>query len=379
MIRKVFPPLALALFSVMLGAGLIIPLLPLYAHSLGANITWLGIISASFFIASVISTPLFGRLSDLKGRKTFICIGLVFYGIISLSFIWAATVYQLALIRFLQGIAGGMIVPLIQAYVGDMSPAGQEGRWMGYFNAILLTGFGIGPLLGGTLTEHLGMTMAFSTMAGLSLIAFLIIMIYVPNITDRKMVSSPRLSFKEMSQSHMIRGLVGFRLAFAFSRGVLTTFLPIFASISIGLSPAFIGVLMATILLLMSLPQTYGGNIADRFSRFPLVVIGGVTNLTFLALIPLTGNFWQLLTLCFFGSFGTAIALPAASALIVEEGRKFGMGSTMAVFSIAFSAGMGIGSILGGIIGDFAGMNSTFYLGAGIGLLGTILFIYFNR
>ena len=93
MIKKVFPPLAIALFSVMLGAGLIIPLLPLYAHSLGANITWLGIISASFFVGSVISTPLFGRLSDLKGRKTFISIGLVFYGIISLSFIWATTAY----------------------------------------------------------------------------------------------------------------------------------------------------------------------------------------------------------------------------------------------------------------------------------------------
>lgn len=379
MIRKVFPPLALALFSVMLGAGLIIPLLPLYAHSLGANITWLGIISASFFVASVISTPLFGRLSDRKGRKVFIAIGLLCYGIISLSFIWATTVYQLTLVRFLQGIAGGMIVPLIQAYVGDMAPPGAEGKWMGYFNATLLAGFGIGPLLGGTVTEHLGMTIAFVIMAGLSLIAFIIVILYVPNTTDRKTISSPRLSFKEMGQSRTIRGLVGFRLAFAFSRGVLTTFLPIFASISIGLSPAFIGVLMAAVILLMSLPQTYGGNIADRFNRFPLVIIGSVTNLVFLALIPLTDNFWQLLTLCFFGSLGTAIALPAVSALIVEEGRKFGMGSTMAVFSIAFSAGMSIGSILGGIIGDFAGMNSTFYLGAGIGLLGTILFIYFNR
>lgn len=379
MIKKVFPPLALALFSVMLGAGLIIPLLPLYAHSLGANITWLGIISASFFVASVISTPLFGRLSDRKGRKVFIAIGLLCYGIISLSFIWATTVYQLTLVRFLQGIAGGMIVPLIQAYVGDMAPPGAEGKWMGYFNATLLAGFGIGPLLGGTLTEHMGMTIAFVIMAGLSLIAFLIVILYVPNTTDRKMISSPRLSFKEMGQSRTIRGLVGFRLAFAFSRGILTTFLPLFASISMGLSPAFIGVLMAAVILLMSLPQTYGGNLADRFSRFPLVVIGSVTNFVFLALIPLTGNFWQLLTLCLFGSLGTAIALPAVSALIVEEGRKFGMGSTMAVFSVAFSAGMGIGSILGGIIGDFAGMNSTFYLGAGMGLLGTILFIYFNR
>ena len=129
--KKVFPPLALALFSVMLGAGLIIPLLPLYAQHLGANRTWIGIIAAGFFIANVISTPLFGWLSDRKGRKVFIIVGLLCYGISSLSFIWATTVYQLTRIRFLQGIAGGMIVPLIQAYVGDMSPPGAEGKWMG--------------------------------------------------------------------------------------------------------------------------------------------------------------------------------------------------------------------------------------------------------
>jgi len=69
MIKKAFPPLALDLFSVMLGAGLIIPLLPLYAQHIGTNRTWIGIIAAGFFIANVISTPLFGWLSDRKGRK----------------------------------------------------------------------------------------------------------------------------------------------------------------------------------------------------------------------------------------------------------------------------------------------------------------------
>jgi len=82
----------------------------------------------------------------------------------------------------------------------------------------------------------------------------------------------------------------------------------------------------------MSLLQIYGGNIADRFNRRVLVAIGGFTNLTYLVLIPLGGNFWQLLAICALGGLGGAISMPAASALIVEEGRKFGMGSAIAIF-----------------------------------------------
>ena len=71
--------------------------------------------------------------------------------------------------------------------------------------------------------------------------------------------------------------------------------------------------------------------------------------------------------------------MPAASALIVETGRKFGMGSTVAIFSIAFSMGMAIGPILSGAIRDFAGINAAFYFGAAMALAGTGLFAWFTR
>jgi len=379
MMKKAFAFLALPIFSSMLGVGIVAPLLPLYAENLGATGVWIGIIFAGFSISRAIVMPIAGRLSDRSGRKLFLCIGLLTYSIISLGYIWANSVSQLTLVRFIHGAAGGMIIPIAQAYVGDISPEGKEGTWMGAFNAAFFTGFGCGPLMGGVLTDHFGMNVAFSTMGGLNLLAFLIVALFLPEVKQRKMSASPSLSFREMSASGMVRGLFSFRLAFSLGRGTFAAFLPIFAGIYIGLSPTLIGVLIAVNILLMSLLLTYSGKIADRFNRRVLVIIGSFTNIAYLALVPVGSNFWQLLGICALGGLGGAIALPAASALTVEEGRKFGMGSTMAIFGMAFSAGMAIGPLLSGAIADLANINSVFYFGASMGLVGTSLFIWFTK
>jgi len=379
MIKKIFPILALSVFSSMLGMGIIAPLLPLYAESLGATGIWLGIIFAGFSISRAIFLPIIGRLSDRSGRKLFICIGLFIYAIISLGYIWADNVSQLTLVRLIQGAAAGMIIPIAQAYVGDISPEGEEGKWMGYFHTAFFAGFGFGPLMGGVLTDYFGMNVAFSTMGGLNLLAFLIAILFLPETRQGKMAANPHLSFKEMSTSGMVKGLFSFRLSFSLGRGAFSCFLPIFAAIYIGLSPTLIGILLAVNILLMALLQVYSGNIADRFNRRALVVLGSLIGLTFLALIPLTDSFWQLLGLCALQGLGGAISLPAASALIVEEGRKFGMGSTIAVFTLAMSIGMTIGPLLGGVAADFVSINSVFYFAVGMGLIGTSLFIWFTR
>jgi len=167
MIKKVFPILALSVFSSMLGVGIISPLLPLYAENLGATGIWLGIIFSGFSISRAIFMPIIGRFSDRSGRKSFLCIGLLIYSIISLGYILASNASELTLVHLIQGAAAGMIIPIAQAYVGDISPEGEEGTWMGYFNAAFFTGFGFGPLLGGVLTDHFGMNAAFYTMGGL--------------------------------------------------------------------------------------------------------------------------------------------------------------------------------------------------------------------
>ena len=378
-IKQVFPILALSVFSSMLGVGIISPLIPLYAENLGATGIWLGIIFASFSASRAIFMPIIGKLSDRNGRKLFLCIGLLIYSLTSLGYIWGNSISQLTLVRLIQGSAAGMIIPIAQAYVGDIAPEGEEGTWMGYFNAAFFTGFGCGPVMGGALTEHFGMTVAFSTMGGLNLLALLIVTLFLPEIRQKKTPKSPRPSFRKISNSSIVRALLSFRLSFSMGRGIVATFLPVFASVYIGLSPTLIGILLAVNILLMSLLQIYSGNIADRFNRRALVAAGSLANLVFLVLIPLGGNYWQLLGICALGGIGGAIAMPAASALTVEEGRRFGMGSTIAMFTMAMSIGMVIGPLLGGVMADFVNINSVFYSGAAIGPVGSILFLWFTK
>ena len=363
----------------MLGVGIIAPLLPLYAESLGASGIWLGVIFAAFSISRAFLTPIVGNVSDRKGRKIFICTGLFVYAAISLGYIWASRVSELTLVRLMHGAASAMIIPIAQAYIGELSPEGEEGTWMGYFNAAFLTGYGFGPLIGGVLTDYFSMEAAFSTMGGLNLLAFLLAFSLLPEVRHQKKRSeNPKPSFLKMRESGVIKGLVSFRLVYDLGMGAFMTFLPLFGA-GLGLSPARIGAVLAIYFLLMSTSQLFSGRIADVFNRRGLVILGSLVGLAFIALIPSMQNFWQLIALCIFGSVGGALSLPAASALTVDEGKKYGMGATMGVFNMASGIGMALGPLIGGLIADLVNMNSVFYFGAGVGLLGTGLFIWFTR
>jgi len=379
MIKRIFPILAIAIFSAMLGVGLIVPLLPLYAQDLGATGVQLGILFAGYGISNSVLTPIMGRISDRRGRKLFLCIGLAGYAISSLGYVMADSVLQLTLVRVAQGVAGAMIIPIAMAYVGDLSPKGKEGKWMGYANAAFFSGFGIGPLLGGVLAERFGMDASFYSFGGLCLLAFLITVLFLPESRQRKTGEKGHLSFKSMSSSPMIRGLFSFRLVQAVGRGGIMTFLPIFVATYIGLGPALIGILLATNMLPMMVLLVPAGRLADRFNRRALVVIGNLIYFATLFLIPLANTFWQQLWLCFPRAIGGAISMPAATALTVEEGRKFGMGATMAIMMMAMSVGMALGPTLSGVIADSVGVNAVFYFGGVIGIIGTSLFAWFTR
>jgi MFS family permease len=379
MIRRVFPILALAIFSSMLGAGIVVPLLPLYAESMGATGLWLGFIFAGFAISRTLCTPFFGRLSDRKGRKLFLVIGLFTYALISFVYVLAVDVYQLVLIRLVHGVAGALILPIAQAYIGDLSPEGEEGKWMGYSNAAFFSGFGFGPLMGGTLATQWGMEIAFITMGALNLIAFSIALVWLPRSDLKKQAAAVSLSFMSMRRSRTMIGLCGFRLAIALGRSSFFTFLPLFAAVSLGLPANLIGLLIAVHVLLMAILGVPGGRAADIFNRRTLVVIGCIVIFAYMFLVPLAPGFWSLLVLCILGSIGSAIATPSVLALTVEEGRKYGMGSTVAAITMAMSIGMALGPILSGAIVDLANINAAFYFNAGLALFGAGLFMWFTH
>jgi len=380
--KSVFPILAISTFSAMLGAGIIAPILPLYAENLGASGIWIGVIFAGFSISRTLIMPIVGNLSDRKGRRIFICTGLFAYTVISLGYVWANSVLGLTLVRLVHGGASAMIIPIAQAYIGELAPEGEEGKWMGYFNAAFFTGFGCGPLMGGVLTDYFTENVAFLTMGALNLLAFILAFLFLPEVSIRKVsTGDSRTSFLEMRESGVMKGLVSYRIVYAIGRGGFFTFLPLFGTDSLDpeLSAGQIGALLAIHMLIVSTSQLLSGRIADVFNRKGLIIAGGLVTVTFLALIPATHNFWQLLALCIFGALGGTLSLPAASAMAVDEGKKYGMGSTFGIFNMAMSTGMIAGPLIGGLIADTANISSIFYFGAGMGFLGTALFAWFTR
>jgi len=378
MIKKVFPILALCVFSATLGIGIISPLLPLYVRDMGASGVGLGVIMACYALSNSIAVPIIGRLSDRRGRKVFLTIGLLAYGLISIGYIYSTTVAHLSLVRLSQGIAGAMTTPIAIAYLGDLSPEGEEGKWMGYANAAFFSGFGFGPFIGGIVTEHLGQTTAFLILIGLNLLAFFISLIFLPEAQKRRTGEEFRLSFREMGRSGMVRGLFSFRMAQAIGRGGISAFLPIFAAM-MGLSTTFIGILLAVNIMAVTLLAPLGGRIADKFNRRTLIIITSIIFSVIMGAIPFAGSFWYLLILLLIQGLSASVAMPAATALVVEEGRKYGMGSTMSTFFLAMSVGTAVGPIISGGIADWRGVDWVFYFGVIMTLLGIFLFIWFTR
>jgi MFS family permease len=89
-------------------------------------------------------------------------------------------VEALIVVRFLQGIASAMIMPVTQAYVGDITPDGGEGFVMGLFNMSVFLGLSIGPLLGGFISESYSLHAAFAAMGALALVGSLTAMMWLP-------------------------------------------------------------------------------------------------------------------------------------------------------------------------------------------------------
>ncbi len=357
----------------MLGFGIISPLLPVYATSIGATGLWLGIIFSGFSFSRVFLMPIVGRLSDKKNKKRFIVVGLLLYTIISLFYIFASNVYLLTAVRMLHGLASVMVIPIAMAYVGETSVEGEEGIRMGGINTSRSLGRAFGPLLGGTLYSVLGIASVFLIMSGLSAIAFVMALLFLPS-KNNIIKQNDVLSYRHVLKIVKIRGLFLYRLVRAINLGMLFVFLPLF-SVSINLSVIEIGILVSSIIFIDAILQKPFGYLADKINRLNLIIFGLIFSAIPLFIIPFTHNFIELIFVCSFIGLGRAISMPASLALTVEVGRKIGMGFAMGLLSTAMGIGMIISSLSSGIIYDALGIAIPFYF-AGIVSIITSPIIY---
>lgn len=380
--NKPFIVVWLALFISIAGIGMVSPLLPVFAQDMGASGIWLGLAFSGFAFSQVPLMPVAGRLSDRFGKKLFIWLGLLIYAIAAVGYVWSPGYQELVFFRVFSGVGAAMVIPTAFAYIGELAPPGQEGRYMGLFTIAFLAGFGIGPVLGGTVHDSFGMDAAFASMGVLATAGLLIVLLFLPasRPSSRAMQSNkPASSFSSMLRDETMRGLITFQLVFGLSYGSVLAFLGIFMTTVMGASVAHVGIVLSARSIQNGMLAYPFGWLADRVSRVVLVNIGMIAMSTGIFFIPWTRDFAMLLGLFMVMATFESVALPAAEAITVEKGRSLGMGSVMGVFNMAMSLGMIVGSVIGGLIQGSIGIGWVFRFAAVLGLVGVVVFNVFMR
>ena len=376
--QKIFGTLFFSIFAAVTGVGVVVPLLPIYAHDLGASGLYIGLIFGSFSISRTFFLPWFGRLSDIRGRKPFIVPGFLAYALISLAFIYSNAVSTLIVIRFFHGIASAMLMPVIQAYIGDITPRGREGITMGIFNMSLFLGLSLGPLIGGVIKDHFSLQASFLCMGLLALIGFFLSLVLLPPTRSEKGISQAGqpFSWKAVVYDWHVIGLFTFRFAYVFCVGIIWGFIPLYADSRFEASSSWIGILIMLGVFVSGLIHLPMGYLADRINKQLMVVVGGLT-----VSYAVWSFVWADLLADLIGAtvlfgLGGGVSMPALMAMAVLKGKKINaMGSMMALMTVAHSLGMFSGALMGGMMMDFFQLQTAFPLGGWIMLICTGLFL----
>jgi len=374
---KIFGTLFVSIFSVILGVGIVTPLLPVFAHDLGAGGFCISLIFGSFSLSRTIFLPIFGQMSDIKGRKPFIICGLLSYAIISIAFMYVHDPYLLIVCRFFQGIASAMILPVVQAYVGEMTPKGQEGFQMASFNISMFASLSIGPILGGYIQDHWNLQAAFVVMGVLAFASFLAALVFLPPTKNELYRKSrqEKVSWQYLLKNGTIMGLFSYRFAYTTCIGIIWGFLPVYADVSFNLSHSEIGILIMLGVFISGLFHIPMGYLADRVDRNIMVVLGGSIVTVSVFSLELAYDFWSLFAINFLFGIGGGISMPAVTASAVVQGKKMKvMGAVMAFLTMGHSLGMMCGALLAGVIMEFYRLQTSFYIGGWIMLASLIIF-----
>lgn len=159
-IMVIVTALMLAMFLAALDQTVVSTALPSIAsdlHGLG-KYSW---VATAYLLTSAVATPLYGKISDMFGRKRIFQSAIIIFLLGSVLCGMAQDMNQLIAFRALQGIGAGGLMTLVFAIIGDIIPPRQRGRYQGYFGAVFAISSVTGPLLGGLFTDHLSWRWVF--------------------------------------------------------------------------------------------------------------------------------------------------------------------------------------------------------------------------
>ncbi|WP_202238417.1 DHA2 family efflux MFS transporter permease subunit [Actinacidiphila reveromycinica] len=159
-LRLALVPLLLAMLPTSLGTTIVATSMPTIAGDLGGveHLSWA---VSAYALAAAASTPVWGRLGDMYGRKRWLMTAMAVFLTGSALSGLAGTMGQLIAARAVQGLGGGGVAVCVMAVIGELIPPRERGRYQGMISSVMVFSMIVGPLVGGTVTDNLGWRWAF--------------------------------------------------------------------------------------------------------------------------------------------------------------------------------------------------------------------------
>lgn len=367
-----------------MGISMVSPLLPVYAEELGATGIWIGLTFSVFAVTQTITSPFVGGWSDRYGRKPFIIAGLLLYLVAATGYLLATELWHVIAFRALSGGGTSLIFSVARAYLGELTPAGEEGRWAGVFTTADIIGFGLGPLLAGVVRQALGFDAVFVGMALLMGSSAAIVLAFLPprplgsedGAEPRRAPTSPiRVALRE----RMVVALTLNWALISLSFGSTLAFLGVrLERLEVG--AGLIGLVFALEALASGMSQPFLGVLADRVDRRLLNAVGLLLLAALIASLGVTERVAVIAAIMFGVGAAGGLAAVATNAMQVDVGRRVGMGTVIGLGSAGNGVGVLVGSLLGGWVVDLTGQNvAAFYVAGAVMASGLLVFLWLAR
>jgi len=355
--NKALAVLFLTIFLDLMGFGLIIPILPTYAKTLGATDALVGLLGTSFSIMQFLFASFWGGLSDRYGRRPIMLISISIMIIAYILFANATVLWLLFATRLLKGF-GAANLSVAQAYISDVVPKQERTKAFGIIGAAFGLGFIFGPSIGGVLNEYYGVQGVgyFAAMLGglnLVLAYFFLHETLQEKSTTVELFPNPFkdiLRFRSISEVNALF-TINFVYILGFSMMQITSTL-LWAE-HFGLSEMHIGYTFAYIGLLAVVIQ--GGLIGyfnTWFGERNLLIFGTVLvalGLFSMPFVPTDQFYFELVSLTLL-SFGNALLTPTVSSLLTTFAPEGAQGKILGTNQSVGSLARVVGPAIGGLV-----------------------------
>ncbi len=358
-----FVRIAIVNFFLFLGFQILLPVLPVYAAKLGGGDTWAGLVVGVYTFSSVLMRPVAGRLLDQKGRKPIFILGLAVFIICTLMYQWALAIWMLLALRFIHGFGWGTASTAASTIASDFIPKKRFAEGMGYFGLTGTLAMALGPAIGLALMSGYG----FTTVVNISVLVVLVsLLITLP-------VKMYNIEFKAelkpagiIEQTAVLPALVMFFVTMSY--GAIVSFIALYAEQR--LVPN-IGLFFTVYAIALIFARPSFGRIADRRGTSFVIIPGILAILTALLLLYLAETLSLFLMAGFIYGLGFGAVQPALQAMAVRHVIPERRGAANATFFLGFDLGIGIGSIIWGIVAEAFGYGLV-YLWAMLPVLAAI-------